>query len=356
MEDLLTVKNLKVSFHTYAGEVKAVRGVSFSLKKGEALALVGESGCGKSVTAKAVMGLIKAPQGEVLAGSGIFYGGRNILTYSKKEWQAYRGGECAIVFQDALAALNPTMRVGRQIAENLMIHRDMDRKEADRQAVELLRMAGIPEPEKRVRQYPHQFSGGMRQRVMIAIAFACDPKILICDEPTTALDVTIQGQIMSMIKRLQKERDTSVILITHDLGVVAGMAQQIAVMYCGMIVERGTTQDVFYHPRHPYTWALIRSVPRIDAEDGGELESIPGVPPDLLSPPAGCPFCTRCRYCMDICREQMPDETDFGNGHTAACWLHHEMAPKLTMPDFAPKESPGACAVFEGGTEGGRDE
>ena len=335
MEELLKVNNLKVSFHTYAGEVKAVRGISFALNRGEALALVGESGCGKSVTAKAIMGLIKPPQGEVLEGSEIIYGGRNILTYDKKEWQAYRGEECAIVFQDALAALNPTMRVGRQIAENLMIHRNMSRREAEAKAAQLLHMVGIPEPEKRVRQYPHQFSGGMRQRVMIAIAFACNPAILICDEPTTALDVTIQQQIMSMIKKLQQENNTSVILITHDLGVVAGMARNIAVMYSGMIVERGSTQDIFYRPRHPYTWALIRSVPRVDRDTGRELESIPGAPPDLLAPPAGCPFSTRCRYCMDICREQMPEETDFGGGHGASCWLHHELAPKLKMPDLS---------------------
>ena len=338
MEELLKVNGLRVSFHTYAGEVKAVRGVSFSLRKGEALALVGESGCGKSVTAKAIMGLIKAPQGEILEGSEILYRGKNILTYSRQEWRNYRGGECAIVFQDALAALNPTMRVGRQIAENLMIHSRMSRKEADRQAIELLRMVGIPEPERRVRQYPHQFSGGMRQRVMIAIAFACNPNILICDEPTTALDVTIQEQIMSMIRDLQKERNTSVILITHDLGVVAGMAQSIVVMYSGMIVEKGCTEDVFYHPKHPYTWALIRSVPRIDRETGRALESIPGVPPDLLSPPEGCPFSTHCRYCMDICRSEMPAETDFGNGHGASCWLHHQMAPEIEMPDFSPEE------------------
>lgn len=331
---ILEVKNLRVSYHTYAGEVKSVRGVNFSLEKGQALAIVGESGCGKSVTAKSIMGLIKAPQGEVKEGSEILYNGNNILKYDKKQWQQYKGGECAIIFQDALASLNPTMRVGKQIMENLMGHKNMTKKEAAKEAVEMLRLVGIPEPEKRVKQYPHEFSGGMRQRVMIAIAFACDPKILICDEPTTALDVTIQGQILDIIKDLQKKHDTSVIMITHDLGVVANIAQNIAVMYSGVIVERGSCEDIFYRPRHPYTWALIQSVPRLDLQNKQELATIPGTPPDLLNPPAGCPFCTRCSYCMPICKEQMPEDTDFGKGHTASCWLHHPMAPEIEMPDL----------------------
>ncbi len=330
---ILEVKNLRVSYHTYAGEVKAVRGVSFELETGKALAIVGESGCGKSVTAKSIMGLIKKPQGEIKEGSEILYNNVNILKYNKKQWQAYKGGECAIIFQDALAALNPTMRVGKQIMENLMAHKHMNKADAKKEAVEMLRRVGIPEPEKRVKQYPHQFSGGMRQRVMIAIAFACDPKLLICDEPTTALDVTIQSQILDIIKELQKKHNTSVIMITHDLGVVANIAQEIAVMYSGIIVERGTCEDIFYRPRHPYTWALIESVPRLDLTNKQELASIPGIPPDLLNPPVGCPFCTRCKYCMPICKEQMPEYTDFGNGHTAACWLHHPMAPKVDMPD-----------------------
>lgn len=331
---ILEVNNLRVSYHTYAGEVKSVRGVSFELNTGEALAIVGESGCGKSVTAKSIMGLIKAPQGEIKEGSEILYNGTNILKFNKKQWQEYKGGECAIIFQDALASLNPTMRVGKQIMENLIVHKQMSKKEAEKEAVEMLRMVGIPEPEKRAKQYPHQFSGGMRQRVMIAIAFACDPKLLICDEPTTALDVTIQGQILDIIKGLQKKNNTSVILITHDLGVVANIAQEIAVMYSGVIVEKGKCDDIFYHPRHPYTWALIQSVPRLDLENKQELASIPGTPPDLLNPPAGCPFCTRCQYCMEICKEEMPEKTDFGNGHTAACWLHHPMAPKVEMPEL----------------------
>ena len=336
-EHILEVENLSVSFNTYAGEVKAVRGVSFTLDEGEALAIVGESGCGKSVTAKAVMGLVQRTNGVVKPGSKIFYHGENILDYDKKQWRAYKGGQCAIIFQDALVSLNPTMRVGKQIMENLMAHKNMDRKQAHEEAIRMLRIVGIPEPERRVDQYPHEFSGGMRQRVMIAIAFACDPKVLICDEPTTALDVTIQGQILDIIKQLQKERNTAVIMITHDLGVVANMAQKIAVMYSGKIVERGTSEDIFYRPRHPYTWALIRSVPRLDLNNKQTLASIPGTPPDLLNPPAGCPFCTRCEHCMKICKEQMPEYTDFGNGHQAACWLHHPMAPKVEMPEKGDK-------------------
>lgn len=332
--NILEVKNLRVSYHTYAGEVKAVRGVSFEMKKGEALAIVGESGCGKSVTAKTIMGLIKGPQGEIKENSEILYNGENILNYNKKQWQEYKGGECAIIFQDALASLNPTMRVGKQIMENLMVHKNMDRQTAQKEAIEMLRKVGIPEPEKRVKQYPHQFSGGMRQRVMIAIAFACDPKILICDEPTTALDVTIQSQILDIIKDLQKTHETTVIMITHDLGVVANIAQEIAVMYSGMIVEKGNSRDIFYHSRHPYTWALIESVPRLDLDNKQVLASIPGMPPDLLNPPVGCPFSTRCKYCMQICKEKMPERTDFGNGHFASCWLYHPMAPKVDIPNM----------------------
>lgn len=331
---ILEIDNLNVSYHTYAGEVKAVRGVSFSIEKGEALAIVGESGCGKSVTAKAIMGLIKGPQGEIKEHSKILYHGHNILNYSQKEWQEYKGGECAIIFQDALAALNPTMRVGKQIMENLMVHKHMNRKKAEKESIEMLQRVGIPEPEKRAKQYPHQFSGGMRQRVMIAIAFACDPKILICDEPTTALDVTIQSQILDLIKQLQREHETTVIMITHDLGVVANIAQQIAVMYSGIIVEQGNSRDIFYHPKHPYTWALIESVPRPHAKNKQILTSIPGIPPDLLNPPSGCPFSSRCKYCMQICKEEIPNFTKFENGHIASCWLHHPLAPKITMPDY----------------------
>lgn len=336
-DHILEVNDLRVSFHTYAGEVQAVRGVSFDLQRGETLAIVGESGCGKSVTAKSIMGLVKAPSGEVKKGSSILYNGTDILGYNKKQWQAYKGGECAIVFQDALASLNPTMRVGKQIMENLQGHRHMSKAEAEQEAIRMLKEVGIPDPQERFRQYPHEFSGGMRQRVMIAIAFACNPKILICDEPTTSLDVTIQGQILNKIKEMQRKNNTSVIMITHDLGVVANIADRIAVMYCGVIVEHGSCRDIFYRPRHPYTWALINAVPRLDLEGKKKLVSIPGTPPDLLNPPVGCPFCTRCSYCMDICREAMPESTDFGEGHSASCWLHHPMAPHVDMPDYKAK-------------------
>lgn len=331
-ESIIDVKDLQVSYHTYAGEVQSVRGVSFHVAAGEVLAIVGESGCGKSVTAKAIMGLIKTPPGEIKASSQILYNGQNILKYTPKEWIHYRGGECAIIFQDALTSLNPTMTVGKQIAENLVTHKHMTKKEALAEAVEILKLVGIPNADMRVKQYPHEFSGGMRQRAMIAIAFACNPKLLIADEPTTALDVTIQAQIIDVIKDLQKKNKTSVILITHDLGVVANIANRILVMYSGKIVESGDCKDIFYHPKHPYTWALLNAVPRLDLKNKQELTSIEGTPPDLIAPPTGCPFCTRCTYCMPICKEAQPEETSFDNGHQAACWLHHPMAPKIETP------------------------
>ena len=237
-----------------------------------------------------------------------------------------------------MTSLNPTMRIGKQIEEVFVGRKGMSAAEKKAKALEILKMVGISDGERRYKQYPHELSGGMKQRVMIAIAFACDPKILICDEPTTALDVTIQGQILDIIKNLQKKNQTSVIMITHDLGVVANIAQKIAVMYSGIIVESGTCEDIFYRPRHPYTWALIRSVPRLDLKNKQELATIPGTPPDLLNTPVGCPFCTRCSYCMPICKEEMPEATEFGGEHKAACWLHHPMAPKVEMPDLEGEE------------------
>lgn len=318
---ILEVKNLRVSYHTYAGEVKAVRGVQFSLEKGQALAIVGESGCGKSVTAKSIMGLIKAPQGEIKENSEILYHGENILKYNKKQWQHYKGGECAIIFQDALASLNPTMRVGKQIMENLMGHKNMTKQEAAKEAVEMLRMVGIPEPEKRVRQYPHEFSGGMRQRVMIAMALACEPDILIADEPTTALDVTIQAQILELMKKLQKTNQMGIIFITHNLGVVAEICDKVSVMYAGKMVEQGPVDDIFYAPGHPYTRGLLRSMPRVDAESYERLIPIEGTPVDMLNPPEGCPFAPRCESAMKICLQKMPPYVELGDNHRAACWL-----------------------------------
>ena len=325
-DKILEVKNLKVSYHTYAGEVKSVRGVSFDLKEGEAIAIVGESGCGKSVTAKSIMGLIKGPQGEIKQGSEILYHGDNILNYNKKQWQAYKGGEVAIIFQDALASLNPTMRVGKQIMENLMAHKHMTKDEAKNEAVRMLQKVGIPEPEKRVRQYPHEFSGGMRQRVMIAIALACEPKLLIADEPTTALDVTIQAQILELMMELKDKLGMAIIMITHDLGVVASMCDRIAVMYAGRIIEYGTTEDIFYRPHHMYTKGLIRSIPRLDTKEHERLVPIEGTPVDLLNPPAGCPFAPRCESCMKICLREMPPVTQFDDVHYTQCWLNQKEA------------------------------
>ena len=321
-ETLLQVKNLAVSYHGYAGEVQSVRGVSFDVQRGETLAVVGESGCGKSVTAKTIMRLIQTPPAEIKQDSEILFDGEDVLKFDKKRLAQYRGGEAAIIFQDALAALNPTMTVGNQICENLRHHSSMSKKEAMEKAVHLLHLVGIPQPEQRVKQYPHEFSGGMRQRVMIAIAFACSPKLLIADEPTTALDVTIQAQIMDLIKDWQKEQNASVILITHDLGVVANIARRIVVMYAGKIVERGDNLSIFHNPKHPYTNALLEAVPRLDLKNKQVLSSIEGTPPDLINPPKGCPFSTRCKYCMEICCNEEPPVISFEEGHEASCWLY----------------------------------
>ena len=330
MAKLLEVKDLKVSFHTYAGEVQSVRGVSFDLEKGETLAIVGESGCGKTITSKSIMRLIATPPGEIKKGSQIFFEGKDVLKMSDKELRDLRGEDISMIFQDPMTSLNPTMKIGNQIAESLIIHRGMNKKEALKEAVKMLKVVNIPNAEKRSKQYPHEFSGGMRQRAMIAIALACNPKILIADEPTTALDVTIQAQIMDLIKELQNKLDTAVILITHDLGVVASVASRIQVMYAGMIIERGTTEEIFYN--HPYTWALLQSVPRLDTKHKNQLYSIKGTPPDLLKPPVGCPFASRCEYCMQICRDEMPEITKISDTHSVQCWLQHPLAPKVEVP------------------------
>jgi oligopeptide transport system ATP-binding protein len=332
MSKLLEVKNLRVSYHTYAGEVQSVRGISFSLDKGESMAIVGESGCGKTVTSKTIMGLIQTPPGEIKPESSILFNGKDILKFSEKEWQKFRGSEASMIFQDPMTSLNPTMKIGYQIAESLIIHNGMSKQAAFQEAVNMLKLVDIPNPESRAKQYPHEFSGGMRQRAMIAIALACNPKLLIADEPTTALDVTIQAQIIDLMKDLQKKLGTAIILITHDLGVVADIAQNVVVMYAGQIVERGNTDDIFYNPQHPYTWSLLKSVPRLDLSEKEELVSIVGTPPDLIAPPKGCPFSTRCKYCMPICREMPPQVTDISDSHSASCWLHHPYAPKVDLP------------------------
>ena len=330
-EKLLEVKNLRVSYHTYAGEVQSVRGVSFTVNKGETVAVVGESGCGKSVTAKSIMRLIKTPPAEIKEGSEIIFDGEDVLQFNEKRLCAYRGGEVAMVFQDALAALNPTMTVGNQIIENLRHHTKLSKKEAKARAVELLRMVGIPLPESRVDQYPHEFSGGMRQRVMIAIAFACDPKLLIADEPTTALDVTIQAQIIDLIKALQKEKNASVILITHDLGVVANIADRVAVMYAGDIVEIGTSDEIYYDPRHPYTWALLSSMPQMGIK-GEDLFNIQGTPPNLFTEIHGDAFAPRNPQALKIDFVKRPPYFNVSLTHKAKTWLLDPRAPKIDPP------------------------
>ena len=332
MTKILEVKDLYVSFHTYIGEVKAVRGVSFDLQEGESLAIVGESGCGKSITAKSLMRLLKEPPAEIKKGSKIICDGKDVLSLNKKELQSFRGGTVSMVFQDPMTSLNPTMKIGKQIAEVLIIHKKMSKKEAMEEVVRLLKLVNIPNPETRINQYPFEFSGGMRQRIMIAMALACTPKVLIADEPTTALDVTIQAQIMDLMKDLQKKLNTAVILITHDLGVVAEFAQKVQVMYAGIIVEKGTVDEIFYEAKHPYTWALLKSMPTLDVENKSELYSISGTPPDLLKPPVGCPFAARCDYAMEICKEQMPEHTVLSKTHSTKCWLTHPNAPKVKGP------------------------
>ena len=334
MERILDVENLQVSFHTYAGEVKAVRGVDFHLDKGETLAIVGESGCGKTVTSKAIMRLLPEPMpAEIKKDSKIIFDGKNILDMNEKELRKLRGSDISMIFQDPMTSLNPTMTVGKQIAESLIIHRGMNKAEAMKEAIKMLDLVNIPNADKRVHQYPHEFSGGMRQRAMIAIALACNPKVLIADEPTTALDVTIQAQIMDLIGDLQKKLGTAVMLITHDLGVVADTADRIQVMYAGQVIERGTVEEIFANPQHPYTWALLQSVPRLDTKNKDTLYALNGTPPDLVKPPIGCPFAARCEYCMQICLEEMPEVTNIKNDHQVLCWLKHPMAPKVEIPE-----------------------
>ncbi|MCF6092958.1 ABC transporter ATP-binding protein [Microaerobacter geothermalis] len=330
MEKLLEVKNLEVSFMTYAGEVKAVRGVNFEVNKGEAVAIVGESGCGKSVTAQAVMRLIPTPPGVIKNGE-ILFDEKDIVKLANKEMEKIRGSQMGMIFQDPMTSLNPTMTVGRQISEGLIKHQGLNKRDARQKAIEMLRLVGIPNPEGRVKQYPHEFSGGMRQRVMIAIALACNPKLLIADEPTTALDVTIQAQIIDLMKDLQKQLGTSIIIITHDLGVVADIAQRVIVMYAGKIVETGELDEIFYNPKHPYTWGLLRSVPRLDTK-GKKLVPIDGTPPDLFAPPKGCAFAARCPYAMEVCHHVQPETTDITSSHKVSCWLEHPWAPEVERP------------------------
>lgn len=325
MPNLLELNNLKMSFYTYAGEVQALRGVSFTLDQGEVIGIVGESGSGKSVTSLSIMGLL--PPAAKIKGGSINFNGRDLLTLSPAQMQRIRGNQISMVFQDPMTSLNPVYTVGNQIMEPLMLHQHLSRAQAQKKAVEMLALTGIPDPLQRFNQYSHEFSGGMRQRAMIAMALSCQPRLLIADEPTTALDVTIQAQILALMKDLKEHFNTSIIMITHDLGVVAQLCSRILVMYGGIIVEEGSTRDIFHNPQHPYTWGLLQSVPDIRKLDQGRLIPIDGQPPDLLLPPPGCPFWPRCQYAMRICAETRPQLTEVNPGHAAACWLCHHQAP-----------------------------
>ena len=318
-EKLLEIKDERLSFFTPAGEVKALNGVSFSMEEGEVLGIVGESGSGKSVTAYSVMGLTAYP-GKLIGGT-INFNGHQIDKMSEKEMRKIRGNEVSIIFQDPMTSLNPVYTIGNQITEVICLHTGKSKKEAHDRAKELLELVGINEPAKRLKQYPHELSGGMRQRVMIAIALACEPKLLIAAEPTTALDVTIQAQILELMQELRKKLGMSIIMISHDLGVVASMCERIAVMYAGHIVEYGTADEIFYEPKHEYTKGLIRSIPKLNVQETERLIPIEGQPVDLLNPPAGCPFAPRCANCMKICLREMPPTTELSDTHYSQCWL-----------------------------------
>ncbi|MCU0491034.1 MAG: ABC transporter ATP-binding protein [Chloroflexaceae bacterium] len=318
MAPLLEVRDLHTHFSTPDGIVKAVNGVSFHVDRGETLGIVGESGCGKSVTSLSIMRLIPNPPGKIVGGQ-IMFDGENLLDFSEEKMRDIRGNRIAMIFQDPMTSLNPVLTVGRQITESLELHMKLNRNEARNRAAELLNLVGIPSPAKRLDNYPHQFSGGMRQRVMIAMALSCNPELLIADEPTTALDVTIQAQILELIDRLKKELGTAVIIITHDLGVVAGMTDRVTVMYAGKVVEEGKTSQLFANPRMPYTIGLLRSIPRLDDEEKRKLTPIRGLPPDLTSLPPICPFSPRCDYVQEACLGQVPPLREVGPGHRAAC-------------------------------------
>ncbi|MBU8912792.1 MAG: ABC transporter ATP-binding protein [Spirochaetales bacterium] len=327
MSTLLEVKNLKTSFFTHLGEIQAVRGASFTLNQGEVLGIVGESGSGKSVTALSVMGLIEEP-GKIKEGE-ILFEGQDLTRYSNSQMSELRGNEISMIFQDPMTSLNPVYTIQNQMVEVLRRHQKIGKAEARKRAIEMLRLVGIPEPEKRIKNYPHEFSGGMRQRVMIANALSCGPKLLIADEPTTALDVTIQAQILDLMNELKERINAAIILITHDLGVIAEVCDHIVVMYGGSIMETGTEKDIFYNPQHPYTNGLHKSIPKMTTEQKSRLIPIRGTPPDLLHPPAGCPFSARCPHTMAVCLEDAPPTYGISDTQTSACWLMDEKAPKV---------------------------
>lgn len=321
MEPILKVEDLRVSFRVRGGEVQAVRGVSFDMHKGEALAIVGESGSGKSVTAQSIMRLIPTPPGSYKDGKIVFEGS-DLLQKTEKQMESVRGRDIGMIFQDPMTSLNPTMTIGSQITEVLVRHQKMSKEAAAKRAVEMLKLVGIPNPEDRVKQYPFEFSGGMRQRAMIAIALSCDPTLLIADEPTTALDVTIQAQILAVMKDMQDKLGTSIIMITHDLGIVADMCDKVIVMYAGQVVERGNKYEIFKNPQHPYTQGLLKSLPRLDQKKEEPLIPIEGTPPDMANPPHGCPFAARCPYAMEVCVEEDPFMFTHSDTHESKCWLH----------------------------------
>jgi len=319
---LVKIEHERLSFFTPVGEVKALNDVSLHVSAGEVLGIVGESGSGKSVTSYSLMGLTAYP-GRIVGGD-LWFNEHHINAMTEKQMQKMRGNEVAIIFQDPMTSLNPVYTVGNQIREVILLHTNKTKEEADARAEELLKLVGINEPKKRLKQYPHELSGGMRQRVMIAIALACEPKLLIADEPTTALDVTIQAQIIELMIDLKNKLGMAIIMITHDLGVVAGMCDRIAVMYAGKIVETGTTDEIFYSPKHEYTKGLLKSIPRLTDKGHERLVPIEGTPVDLLNPPAGCPFASRCDNCMKICLREMPPAVEFSETHAAQCWLNQK--------------------------------
>lgn len=326
-EKILELKNVVYSFKTYGGVVKAVRDVSFDVRKGEILGIVGESGCGKSVTAQCILRLNPEPPG-FFEGGEILFKGEDVLKMSNKEIRKVRGREIGFVFQDPMTSLNPTMRVGAQIEEVFLGRTDISKKEVKEKALEIMRLVGISDAEKRYKQYPHELSGGMKQRIMIAIALVSRPGVIICDEPTTSLDVTIEAQILDLLLELREKLGTSIIMITHDLGVIARLCDRVIVMYGGKIVERGTVQEIFYDTAHPYTKGLMNSIAKLDTKKGEKLHPIEGTPPDLFAPPKGCPFAARCEYAMDVCHEFPAETYQFSEEHETSCWLHHEFAPE----------------------------
>ena len=328
---LLEVKDLRVSFFTHAGEVKAVGGISYELDYGEVMGIVGESGSGKSVEAYSIMGLLQDP-GKVVGGS-ITFEGRDVLAMSKKEKKQFRGTQVSMIFQNPMTCLNPVYTIGAQLMEALRVHEKIPKAQAMERVKEILELVGITNVERRVKQYHHELSGGMRQRVMIAMGMICKPKILIADEPTTALDVTIQAQILELMKDIQKKTGMAIIFITHNLGVVAEICDKVAVMYAGHLVEKGTVDDIFYNPSHPYTRGLLKSMPRVDAKKYERLIPIEGSPADMLDPPPGCPFAPRCQSCMAVCTMREPPETTVGEGHCASCWLLNQ--EELTAEETA---------------------